>query len=219
MNSVFWQLHYHSTDVSRCRGGKVLLCRFPLFTSRHMKVVNTPADVMMQKLWELLKRSEDKRYLHWWMNTWRCMAFFTVCVLNGVCGSTWRRPRHSLFKVCRENLWNQTILRSSLRSSTVTLGGLLFSKVPRGGRLYLSSCCQRVHSCSSSSSWSSSMASIWVLEHTSLIGAESSPSTTSSLDISLFFCGDGNKNQGMLGSHWEKETRCCQKLQLMPLLC
>lgn len=131
-----------------------------------------------------------------------------------VCGSTWRGPHHSLVKVCRENLWNQTILRSSLRSSTVTLGGLLFSKGPRGGWRYLSSCCQRVHSCSSSSSWSSSMASIWVLEHTSLIGAESSPSTTSSLDISLLFYGDGGQEwydyHAMLGSHWEKETWHCQ---------
>jgi hypothetical protein len=42
------------------------------------------------------------------------------------------------------------------------------------------------------------MASIWVLEHTSLIGAESSPSTTSSLAISLFFCGKGeNERKGI----------------------
>lgn len=45
-----------------------------------------------------------------------------------------------------------------------------------------------LYSCSSSSSWSSSMASIWVLGLTSLMGAESLPSTTSSLDISLFRC-------------------------------
>lgn len=66
----------------------------------------------------------------------------------------------------------------------------------------------RVHSCSSSSSWSSSIASIWVLEHTSLIGAESSPSTTSSLDISLFFCGDGRQEKWKphnAWSHWEKK--------------
>lgn len=81
---------------SCCGGGKVLLCRFPLFTSRHMKVVNTPADVMMQN-YENCWKVGRQRYLHWWMNTWRCMAFFTVCVLM-VCRSTWRRPRHSYSK-------------------------------------------------------------------------------------------------------------------------
>lgn len=59
--------------------------------------------------------------------------------------------------------------------------------------LSLSKC---LYSCSSSS-WSSSMASICVLEHTSLIGAESSPSTTSSLAISLFFCGKMKEKEGM----------------------
>lgn len=58
------------------------------------------------------------------------------------------------------------------------------------------------HSCSSSSSsWSSSMASIWFLEHTSLMGAEFSPSTTSSLDIS-FFCGQSRRGK------W-KQNHCC----------
>ena len=49
------------------------------------------------------------------------------------------------------------------------------------------------------------MASIGVLELTSLMGAESSPSTTSSLDISLFFCGEASqeiKKNGKSGELW-----------------
>lgn len=171
-------------------GGKVPLCRFPLFTSKHMKVVNTPADVMMQN-YEKVGR---QRYLHWWMNTWRCMAFFTVCVLM-VCRSTWRRPRHSYskFSLSGEPLKpNHTQVLSPLQHCN-TRRSLLQQSSTCG--LALPSPAVRVHSCSSSSSWSSSMASIWVLEHTSLIGAESSPSTTSSLDISLFFCGHGKEEE------------------------
>ncbi len=55
---------------------------------------------------------------------------------NGVQADA-KKTSSLLFKVCRENLWNQTILGSSLLSSTVTLGGLLSSKVPLLGRLYL----------------------------------------------------------------------------------
>lgn len=190
MNSVFWQLHYHSTDVSFLlllrRRKKFSRVVFPLFTSRHMKVVNTPADAeMMQNYENGRKKKVGRRYLHWWMNTWRCMAFFTVCVLMV-------RVTSSLIiqSLVFQDLWNQTHTQVlALLSSTVTLGGLLFSKVSHVEIGY--------HSCSSSSSWSSSMASIWVLEHTSLIGAESSPSTTSSLDISLFFCRDGRRERNV----------------------
>lgn len=205
-----------------CGGGNVLLRHFPLFTSRHMKVVNTPADVMMQTV----RKVGRQKYLRWWMNTWRCMAFFTVCVLLcvGQCEED-LVTHYSKFSLGGENLWNQTILRFSLVSSTLTLG-LLFSKVPHGGWHHLPlPPAVRVHSCSSSSSWSSSMASIWVLEDTSLIGAESSPSTTSSLDISLFFCRETEQKKKPLVQHSEREKgpplpkkrnrdHCCANLTL-----
>lgn len=173
---------------SCCGGGNVLLCRFPLFTSRHMKVVNTPADVI---LWELLKRSEDKGTVFTLTNeNLEVHGFLYSVRLNG------GKKTSSLFfkwSLSGEPLKpNHTRVLSSVQHCNTRRSPLQQSSTWRSA---LPSPAVRVHSCSSSSSWSSSMASIWVLEQTSLIGAESSPSTTSSLDISLFFCGDGGQER------------------------
>ena len=218
MNPVFWQLHYHSTDVSfllRRRKKKFSRVVFPLFTSRHMEVVNTATGVMMQNYencWKGRKTTvftlmDEHVEVH---------GFLYSVRFNDVKFDVKKTPSLWSLKVCPENPWNQIILGSSLLSSTVTLDGLFFSQVPHRGRLYLP-LLSRVHSCSSSSSWSSSMASIWVLEHTSLIGAESSPSTTSSLDISLFFCRQW-KPHNARRTQKKRRARAAKKLKLRPLL-
>lgn len=116
-----------------------------------------------------------------WTNTLKCMAFLTLCVFM-VCTSTWRGPGHS----------DQGLNSVPIRAST----GPLRSLAPSPSAAFLWAAihmelafiflCRTPNQSCSSSSWSSSMASIWDLEQTSLMGAESSPSTTSSLDISLF---------------------------------
>lgn len=60
------------------------------------------------------------------MNTWRCMAFFTVCALM-VRWSTWRRRP----QFCRGDLWNQNHTRGSPLSSPPA------PYVPHWARLYL----------------------------------------------------------------------------------
>lgn len=102
----------------------------------------------------------------------------------------WRplKPHHTWVP---STLWHQNTWRPPLQQSTTLRSASSAVTAPS-------------YSCSSSSSssWSSSIASIWVLEHTSLIGAESSPSTTSSLDISLFLWQTRKKN---LCCFWQKK--------------
>lgn len=214
INSVFWQFHRHW--FGSCRGGgNVLLCHFPLFTSKHVKVVNTTADVMKQTVEKVGRRiftlMNEHLEVHGFLYSVR---FYFVKVATKKTSSL---VSQSL--VCQENLWNQTILGFSLFSQHRNTQRPLQQSSTWRSALPSPPCCQRVHSCSSSSSsWSSSMASIWVLEHTSLIGAESSASTTSSLDISLFFCRRSRNQKWNLIMLQTTEWQC-QELQLRPLLC
>lgn len=134
-NSTITRQTFHS-----CHWGEVLLCRFPLFTSKHMKVVKTPAYVMMQNYENWWKCRKTYRYLHWWMNTWEVHGFLYSVRCNGVQVDVKKTTSSRLLKVQSVGRTSETktILRSSLLSGTVSLSGLLFSKAPHGGRLYLS---------------------------------------------------------------------------------
>lgn len=121
----------------------------PLVTSRHMKVVNSPAVVMQTAGKNVGRRVFTPMNEHLEVHGFLCVASVDV---------TSSLLQHLVRQRASDAI---TVLRFSLLSSSVTLRVLLFSNV-------LQEVCftfhprllSRVHSCSSSSSRSSSMMSI-----------------------------------------------------------
>lgn len=144
------------------------------------------------------------------------MAFFTVCVRLS------RARRGGDLVVCSASTLTSDAVLALLLHCPTPLRLSSPAKVSCDRLAVTSGLGPQLHSCpsSSSSSWSSSMASIWSLGLTSLMGAESLPSTTSSLDSSLFRCSKKKKKacprrHGWKASKMDPEPKTCSLIQLL----
>lgn len=170
-----------------------------------------------------LKRSEDK-YLHWWMNTWRCMAFFTVCVLFCVGRHEEDLVTHySKFSLSGEPLkpnhtrvlsllQHRNTQRSPLQHSSTWRSALPFPLLSKSSLLFLLLLLELLDGVHLSSGAHLAHRSRVLGLHHQLVGQ---------LIVFLQTRQKRKMKPHNATNHWvkKKKTYQCQKLQLRPLLC